>query len=599
MVASISEKLTLAGNGTRPVPTTVGTLRGVGNTSLICADLTGWPISTACHFITYKIDGNRNVVAGSQTDWKGIVNSSTINSLTVTGGADAGNAVGDIVEILPTAAWGNDTIQAIQAHANQDGTLKQAAVLAALNIGSTPPADWTLIPVSPTTIVNNGQRSQSLTFPGVDYTDRLNPGTRLRTTRTVAAPVQSTLLNGTTQYWSKVAPNKMTFTNPFGFVAQVKLTSYASGGIISRYNGTSGFVFDVTPSGQLEVYGFNGGAANNKRVVSYQSLPLNKWVYVGGYLNMSTGATELFIDGISVPAVLTSSGTAPTSITQAGNFEIGSYNGGTNLFPGKIAQAGLFSAVLTPANVLAYMSQGLTGAEPNLVSAYSFNGVATDLMTTTPNDLTAVASAGYTADSPFGTQASGLISPTLDYMIVSTAVFTGGNTVVTGQTPEGCTIPTSGGVSAVSYSGQGKPYGFPSSTNKWEVMTVNKTLQSQASPVFSTWYNLASQNMSVPVGVWKLKYMANMQQGGTAGSFESSATLSTLAGAESDSEMTTGLQGSSVATLAGNLYREKTVPIATTAIYYLLAKINSGTTSNLYFRGDYNATKIVAENALL
>lgn len=128
MPASITDKLTLAGNGTRPVSTTVTTLRAAAATSLICADLTGWPTTTACHFVTYKIDGNSKIVVGSQVDWKGIVTGSTINSLTVTGGTDAGNAVGDIVEILPTAAWGNDTIQAMQAAHDQDGTLKDGAV---------------------------------------------------------------------------------------------------------------------------------------------------------------------------------------------------------------------------------------------------------------------------------------------------------------------------------------------------------------------------------------------------------------------------------------------------------------------------------------
>lgn len=125
MSASINDKLTNTSSGVRPVSTTVSTLRNTGATTLACADLTGWPTDTAVHFVTYSLDGNGDVVAGSQTDWKGIVSGSSINNLTVTGGSDAGNAVNDIVELLPTAAWGKDTFTGLTASLNQlDGSLK-------------------------------------------------------------------------------------------------------------------------------------------------------------------------------------------------------------------------------------------------------------------------------------------------------------------------------------------------------------------------------------------------------------------------------------------------------------------------------------------
>lgn len=40
-------------------------------------------------------------------------------------------------------------------------------------------------------------------------------------------------------------------------------------------------------------------------------------------------------------------------------------------------------------------------------------------------------------------------------------------TDVTVQVPEGCTIPTTGGVSAVAYSTQANPYGFVSDKGRW------------------------------------------------------------------------------------------------------------------------------------
>lgn len=316
-------------------------------------------------------------------------------------------------------------------------------------------ADWTAIPTAPTTVAYNGQKSYTLTWNGVDYTDRINPGTRLRTTRTVAAPTQCTSLNGTTQYWTKTSPNKMTFTDDFTPFGRVKMFAY--GGtqtIISRFS-ASGWSLQVTPSGQVEVYADNGTVS--RAYLTYQSIPLNKWVDVYATLDMSGGVGAVYLDGISVPVV--SSGGAGTILAQAGNLNVGARNG-VNFFNGVIAQAGVFNAILSAATIKSYSSQGLLGTETSLASAYSFNGVATDLNTTTPNDLTAVASAGYTADSPFGTQASGLISATLDYAKVVSSTFSTNTTVVV-RTPEGNTIPTSGGVSAISYSGMEAPYGFP------------------------------------------------------------------------------------------------------------------------------------------
>lgn len=132
MSASITDKFVspVSTVGLRPTPTTVSTVRSSSGTTLACADLTGWPDSTDCavHFITYQVDGQGNVVAGTQTDWKGIVSGNNINNLTVYGGTDNGNLVGDIVEALPTAGWGKDLTDALRVAHNQDGTIKDNAV---------------------------------------------------------------------------------------------------------------------------------------------------------------------------------------------------------------------------------------------------------------------------------------------------------------------------------------------------------------------------------------------------------------------------------------------------------------------------------------
>lgn len=135
-MVAITDKIRNNSTGVRPTATTVTTPRVVTGTSLVCASLTGWATDTAIDFVTYKIDGQGKIIASSQTDFKGIVSGSTVNSLTVTGGTDVGNAVGDIVVALPTAAWGKDLTDALRVSLNQDGTVKDGAITTTAKLGT-------------------------------------------------------------------------------------------------------------------------------------------------------------------------------------------------------------------------------------------------------------------------------------------------------------------------------------------------------------------------------------------------------------------------------------------------------------------------------
>lgn len=129
MSANINDKITAVRSGSSNAPvTTVSTGRSIGGTSLACADLTGWPTDTAVHFQTYqkKADGTKNFATAC--DWKGIVSGNTIGSLTLENGTDAANEVGDYVEMVPTAAWGQDLYDGLTQTLNADGTLKSGIV---------------------------------------------------------------------------------------------------------------------------------------------------------------------------------------------------------------------------------------------------------------------------------------------------------------------------------------------------------------------------------------------------------------------------------------------------------------------------------------
>ena len=339
----------------------------------------------------------------------------------------------------------------------QDGT-----AFAVGGIGATPYADgWTpILGVTPNTVTANGNRNYDLVFNSVDLSSTLSPGMKLKATRTVAAPSQCTDLEASSsQYYSKTTPAGLTFTDDFTCSAWVKLESYALGGIIARRNGdTEGFSFAVNSSGQVVLEALRI-AANNAAVTSYASLPLNKWVHVAASYDLSGTTAAVYFDGVEVASLKTGTGTCTALVQGTTALVVGALkSAGTNPFDGKIAQAAVFSSVLSAATIKAMCNQTLSGSESTLVSAYSFNGVITDLNTTNANNLTAQGSAVATnADSPY---ANAVTAGLLEYAEVLSVSFST-NTTVNVRVPDSSILPTTGGVSAVAYSSQNNPFGLP------------------------------------------------------------------------------------------------------------------------------------------
>ncbi len=481
--------------------------KAIAASSINLVAATNWTTTTAIHISIYVKTSAGVKDPTTQTDWKGTLAGTTVSTLTLTGGTDRTYNAGDIVELTPTSRYAKDLYDWAIAHANVDGSLKAAAVQTALGLGAGSLNGWNALGYTPNTVTANGNRSYTLVFNGTDITGTISPGMRLRTTRTVAAPTQCTSLNGTTQYYSKTTPNGMTFTNNFVVSAWIKLSSYAVASIASRFDGTSGWDFDVDASGRVRLIGYNAGAANYSYVQSYQSVPLNKWVHVTAQLDMLTftatpTTSYTMIDGVDVPATVLRNATNPTALIQAGNLQIGAANT-TQFFPGKIGQLAIYNAKVTQATILASISQPLAGTETAEISAYSFNNTINDL-NANANNLTANGSAIATnADSPFGGQADGTINSTLNYAIVQTATFSTNTTLVV-QVPEGCTLATTGGTTSVVYSSNKAPYGFPSSARKWPVEVTILTQIATSGTTTSTYYNPGGININVPIGDWLL-----------------------------------------------------------------------------------------------
>jgi len=131
MSANISDKLTAVENGGNPQPTTVSSARSIGGTSLSCVALANWPTVSSVHLITYKKKADGTMDRSTLCLWKGIVSGTTIGTLTLKGGTDAGNAVGDFVEMAGTSAYSQDLYDGLTQTLNADGTLKTGVVTTA------------------------------------------------------------------------------------------------------------------------------------------------------------------------------------------------------------------------------------------------------------------------------------------------------------------------------------------------------------------------------------------------------------------------------------------------------------------------------------
>jgi len=594
----------------RKFETTVG-VGGIlaGGTTLPLTSVTGLDTSTAVTLVVGAGTATEEVITGV------VSGSNLINCVRgKEGTTDSAHSAGETVNMFFTETHWDDAMDGILVEHDQDGThgdINADSITATTGTftnltiaGTATPEGWSALGATPDTVTALGNRSYSMVFNGTDLTDTLSPGMRLKMTRTVTAPTQCADLEASSSHYfnrASASVSGMTFTDDFVVSAWVKLESYTAGNIVSRFNGTSGFVMDVTASGQIRLIGYNGGAANYSYVSSYQSLPLGKWVHIAAQLDMSaftatTTTSYVMLDGVDVPVSVARAGTNPTALIQAGNLEIGSTNGGTQPFDGKIAQVAIYSAKVTQANVLASMHQGLAGNETSLVSAYSFNNSINDL-NANANNLTAQNSAAATnADSPFAQDAQGVPTGTTEYGIVTKTAFST-NTTVTVQAPEGGAIPVSGGISAVTYSTHKVPYGFISSKDKWRVFLQSLYSNGINTTVNGTWY-APIYLLTVPIGAWHLAYEIMLQShSSAAGVRQASATLQSSAPTGYNNSMVATFYGGATATdyiMAVSRSSRIYLSTATTYTTYIAnGNVGGGDTANI--RGDLGQCIITAD----
>jgi hypothetical protein len=507
MAASINDKITDVALFTKTELASPG--HTSGGTSINANDLSAWPTAYAVYFCIDKVDAAGVRVAGTYTEWEGIVSGNTIGSMVYKGGdGDQDYSAGSTTRVYMglTVAWGEALAQGIRTHANPDGTLIAQAIKDALGVTSDPAGGWSLLSTTPTFGANAGQKDQTLIFASTDLTGTVPVGAKIKVTRSTTPPTQCMAFSSaSSQYAIKTSPTGLAQTNNFTLESWVYPLSYTQGVIEGRVDATpaNGYFLRMESDGRLAIAGLNGGGANTRAATTNQSLRLKTWAHVAA--TWSSGTLVLYINGAVATSVTTTSGTAPTTVGTGGDFAIGRLGASnTQFFDGYISETRVWSAVRTQAEIQANMAINLAGSETNLVGLWKGNGVFTDA-TSNGNNLTANGGA-------IATQAANPYNAT-EYGIVTKVAYSSPNTTVTVFTGNGYSIPNAT-LSNPFYSTHKTPFGFPTERGMWTIEVPFTAQKSVSFGATSSWFNSGAK-IVVPTGKFNTGYSVNAQLNST------------------------------------------------------------------------------------
>ena len=180
-----------------------------------------------------------------------------------------------------------------------------------------------------------------------------------------------------------------------------------------------------------------------------------------------------------------------------------------------------------------------------------------------------------------------LTNATVKYFFITKVVFDDPGSTITiyGGTDYDLVNDT---ISSPFYSTQKAPLDFPMDPTKWTVEVTDNSNQTQASPIITTWYNLGSLSITIPIGAWNVFYKVLGLIKKTLGSHRIwyEVTLSTASDSESDEDWTCveEIYPEASAEIIDYLMTstmEKPIILATKDVYYLTTRVvePSGLTS--------------------
>jgi hypothetical protein len=170
------------------------------------------------------------------------------------------------------------------------------------------------------------------------------------------------------------------------------------------------------------------------------------------------------------------------------------------------------------------------------------------------------------------------------FIITAVGAYTGGKTIITVYGGTDYDLANAA-ITVPYYSIQKAPFGFPLDPRKWQVVFQDTTIRQQEPPTSTTWYNLGSAAITIPIGMWAVSY--NVSVGivdSTSDELEVTTTLSTANNSESDEAWSCYLKSISTK-LTVEAYKFGYKELAAKAVYYLNTMAN-GTFTGIYNRND-------------
>lgn len=163
-------------------------------------------------------------------------------------------------------------------------------------------------------------------------------------------------------------------------------------------------------------------------------------------------------------------------------------------------------------------------------------------------------------------------------------------------------------ITSPAYSHDRSPVGFPMDPSKWTVSASTSSDTTKTSPTISTWYGdtgLTSTGLSItiPIGVWDVRWEAiGFATKSSATAIDVNISLSTSASSETDTDFTGFAQiqaATGTLSIRPTLTRRKTLALAASTTYYLIAKTEQSSVTTVGMSGAHTPTIIKAICAYL
>lgn len=148
-------------------------------------------------------------------------------------------------------------------------------------------------------------------------------------------------------------------------------------------------------------------------------------------------------------------------------------------------------------------------------------------------------------------------------------------------------------ITAVYFSHMKSPLGFPLDPTKWTAETENQSEVVQSTPTQSTWYNLGTLSLTIPIGSWDVYYNASVTGNDNSSTVVTFTTLSTANNSESDADFTSGsgfqITGATNVRNKVQQTRRKHLTLASKTVYYLNHMTETSGATSILLNETYNS----------